>query len=49
MSLDQLMRFEFDGMEGRGIFEILSGGDGHARYPNWPPMDMTKFRQPAAD
>ena len=49
MSIDQLMRFDLDGMEGCGIFEILSGGDGHARYPNWPKMDMSMFRQDAAE
>lgn len=48
MSIDQLMRFELDGDVGHGIFEILSGGRGHARYlPNWPVMDMTPFRQQA--
>jgi hypothetical protein len=47
MSLDQLMHFDLDGMPGFGIFEILTGGIGPARYPNWPPMDMTPFRQPA--
>lgn len=46
MSVDQLMRFELDGTAGHGIFEILSGGRGHARYlANWPVMDMTPFRQ----
>ncbi|MEZ5165006.1 MAG: hypothetical protein R2695_00445 [Acidimicrobiales bacterium] len=49
MSIDQLMRFETDGMVGHGIFEILSGGAGHGRYPNWPVMDMSKFRQHAAE
>lgn len=47
MSLDQLMRFEMDGQHGHGIFEILAGSDSSARYPNWPPMDMTSFRQHA--
>ncbi len=47
MSIDQLMTFEHDGMTGHGIFEILSGGNGYARYPNWPPMDMAAFRQHA--
>jgi hypothetical protein len=47
MSIDQLMRFELDGQEGHGIFEILTGGNSHKRYPNWPPMDMTPFRQHA--
>ena len=47
MSIDQLMRFDLDGMPGHGIFEILAGGRGPARYPNWPPMDMTPFRQQA--
>jgi hypothetical protein len=45
MSIDQLMHFECDGMAGHGIFEILSGGAGPAKYPNWPVMDMTAFRQ----
>lgn len=50
MSIDQLMRFELDGMVGHGIFEILSGGAGPARYlANWPPMDMTPFRQKAKE
>ena len=49
MSIDQLMRLELDGMEGYGIFEILSGGNGYARYSNWPPMDMRAFRQGAAE
>jgi hypothetical protein len=39
------MHFECDGMAGHGIFEILSGGAGPAKYPNWPVMDMTAFRQ----
>jgi hypothetical protein len=47
MSIDQLMAFEYDGRSGHGIFEILTGGRGPARYPNWPPMDMTPFRQAA--
>ncbi len=51
VSIDQLMRFELDGMVGHGIFEILSGSDGYQRYlANWPAMDMSKFRQrPAKD
>ena len=28
MSIDQLMRFDLDGLTGHGIFEILSGADG---------------------
>ena len=47
MSMDQLMHFDYDGRAGLGIFEILTGGKSLARYPNWPPMDMSKFRQPA--
>ena len=47
VALDQLMRFDHDGMAGHGVFEILTGGKGPARYPNWPAMDMTSFRQPA--
>jgi hypothetical protein len=50
MSIDQLMRFDLDGMVGHGIFEILSGGRGRARYlDNWPVMDMTPFRQRAKE
>jgi hypothetical protein len=48
MSIDQLMRFELDGMVGHGIFEILTGGQSYRRYPNWPPMDMAAFRQDAS-
>lgn len=49
VSIDQLMHFELDGMEGVGIFEILQGGEPHHRYVrNWPTMDMTPFRQRAA-
>ena len=48
MSIDQLMNFDLDGKPGHGIFEILSGGKGYQRYSNWPPMDMSKFKQPAA-
>lgn len=47
MSIDQLMRFDLEGMPGHGIFEILSGGEGYSRYTNWPPMDMSAFRQEA--
>lgn len=47
MSIDQLMHFDYDGRSGHGIFEILTGGDGPAKYPNWPAMDMTPFRQRA--
>ena len=47
MSIDQLMAFELDGMHGHGIFEILTGSNSYARYPNWPAMDMTPFRQEA--
>ena len=49
MSIDQLMRFDVDGMTGHGIFEILSGSDGYQRYlANWPAMDMSPFTQSAA-
>jgi hypothetical protein len=48
MAIDQLMHFDLDGLPGHGIFEILSGGQGYTRYPNWPAMDMTPFRQAAA-
>ena len=47
MSIDQLMRFEYEGRSGHGIFEILTGGKGPAKYPNWPAMDMSAFRQKA--
>ena len=45
MALDQLMRFDFDGRTGWGVFELLMGGAGYRRYPNWPAMDMTSFTQ----
>jgi hypothetical protein len=45
MALDQLMRFELDGDTGWGIFELLMGGQGYARYPNWAVMDMSAFTQ----
>lgn len=45
MALDQLMRFERDGETGWGIFELLLGGRGYARYPNWTAMDMSAFTQ----
>lgn len=35
VSLDQLMRFEMDGMVGQGIFELLVQGDHYPRYPTW--------------
>ena len=35
VSIDQLMRFEMDGMTGSGIFELLVGGDHYQRYPTW--------------
>lgn len=41
VSLDQLMQFEWNGMSGQGIFEILSMGKGYKRYPNWGPLDLT--------
>ena len=47
MALDQLMRFTDGDDTGYGIFEILAGGEGPARYPNWPKMDMSTFRQEA--
>ena len=34
-SLDQLMRFEMDGMTGHGIFELLVQGDRYPRYRTW--------------
>jgi hypothetical protein len=45
MAIDQLMRFDLDGSTGWGIFEILMGGNAYPRYGNWPPMDMSKFKQ----
>ena len=45
MALDQLMRFELDGDTGWGIFELLMGGQGYPRYPNWTAMDMSAFTQ----
>ena len=35
VSLDQLMKFQMDGMTGHGIFELLIYGDRYQRYPNW--------------
>jgi len=40
ISLDQLMRFEMEGMTGHGIFELLVQGDGYARYPSWVPTKL---------
>lgn len=45
MALDQLMRFDLDGETGWGIFELLMGGQGYRRYPNWTAMDMSAFTQ----
>jgi hypothetical protein len=45
MAIDQLMRFDFDGQIGWGIFEILMGGNAYPRYPNWKLMDMSSFTQ----
>jgi hypothetical protein len=45
MALDQLMRFERDGQKGWGVFELLMGGQGYRRYPNWAAMDMSAFTQ----
>jgi hypothetical protein len=39
------MRFERDGDTGWGIFELLLGGQGYRRYPNWTAMDMSAFTQ----
>ncbi len=47
VSIDQLMQFDLDGQTGMGIFEILAGSNSIAKYPNWPPMDMSPFRQHA--
>ena len=35
LSIDQLMRYEMDGMVGSGIFELLVRGDHYQRYPTW--------------
>lgn len=45
MALDQLMRFSHDGQTGWGVFELLMGGRGYRRYPNWAAMDMSAFTQ----
>lgn len=45
MAMDQLMRFDLDGQTGWGVFELLSGGTGYRRYPNWAAMDMSAFTQ----
>jgi hypothetical protein len=49
MALDQLMRFQLDSDSGPatgwGIFELLLGGRGYSRYPNWAAMDMSAFTQ----
>ena len=45
MAIDQLMRFDLEGRTGWGIFEILMGGDAYPRYPNWRPLDMSKYKQ----
>ncbi len=53
--LDRLARWPLyeipeadDAVDGWGIFEILSGGEGYARYlPNGPVMDLAPFRQSA--
>lgn len=45
MAVDQLMRFSYEGHEGQGIFELLLGGQGYQRYPNWTAMDMSAFTQ----
>lgn len=37
----------YEGRSGHGIFEIRTDGRGPARYPNWPTMDMSAFRQKA--
>jgi hypothetical protein len=35
LAIDQLMEFEFAGLTGHGIFELLVRGDHYERYPNW--------------
>lgn len=41
VSMDQLMRFDMDGMTGHGIFELLVWGGGYPRYPTWPAAPTT--------
>lgn len=38
LSMDQLVRYEVDGMVGRGVLELFVMGDGYDRYPNWAPV-----------
>lgn len=45
MAIDQLMQFDYNGHEGQGILELLLGGNGYQRYPNWTAMDMSAFTQ----
>ncbi len=45
VSMDQLMRFNLNGMRGHGIFELLMMGDRYQRYPNWGPMDLGFAKQ----
>lgn len=36
-SLDQLMHYEFQGLQGYGVFELWASGDGYPPWePNWP-------------
>ena len=37
LSIDQVMRYEHEGMVGHGIFEIFASRRGPSRYPNWVP------------
>jgi hypothetical protein len=44
LSMDQLMRFECDGLVGSGIFELFVMGDSYMRYPNWVPPKLPRGR-----
>jgi hypothetical protein len=45
VSIDQLMEFEFGGMTGHGVFELLVMGERCDRYPSWGPMDLGFAKQ----
>lgn len=43
-SSDQLMRYEFGGQVGYGVFECFSSGDGYPKWqPNWPPTQWQRL------